>query len=200
MSAQCFPFQNILVREVKESHSELSLVIQLYFPFCYCICHSSFSLFIRKVCCVFVCTLVSGPASGWSFEFCTFTNKLRITSPFDNFLSSSVYTVVCSLFPDALLPESFGVALHSGHHHLFYHLSVVNLSEKVNEVVHSMLPLVFGSRLNVHQSPNKHWPFVAWRMQSPLSDLFGIFFAFSFCFTFARRSSCRSVLVSFFSL
>ena len=89
------------------------------------------------------------------------------------------------------------------HHYLFYHLSnlgMVNLSEKVNEVVHSMLPLVLGSRLNVHQSPNKHWPFVAWRMQSPLSDLFGIFFAFSFCFTFARRSSCRSVLVSFFSL
>ena len=61
------------------------------------------------------------------------------------------------------------------------------------------LRFLFGSCLNAHASPNEHWPFVIQRMHAPLRDLFfEIVFAFCLCFTFARSSFCKSVLVSIF--
>ena len=87
----------------------------------------------------------------------------------------------------------------SRHSYLFRHLSscgAVNPSEKVNEVVPFPLPFLFGSCLNAHASPNEHWPFVIQRLQSLFQNCFGIVFAFSFCFPFARSSHCRSVLVA----
>ena len=101
--SQFFLFLNKTVREMMESDSALSLVIQLY-CLCTSVCCSSFAVmwiatvaaffFSSAVLAACVRTFVSETASTWSFEFCTFGNMPIIT-----LLSfrEVLYKVVCSL-------------------------------------------------------------------------------------------------------
>ena len=60
---------------------------------------------------MFVNTLVSEPASGWSFEFCTYTGHANnhMNFPLGNFLSSSFAQGGLFAFPGGLSAASFGV-------------------------------------------------------------------------------------------
>ena len=94
-------------------------------------------------------------------------------------------------FLDGLLPVNFGVLFAFPSAPPFPSPFEFRCGERRRTF---LLPLLLGSCMNAHGSPNDHGLFVIQRMQS--SPVFCILFAFSFRFPFARSSCCKSVLVS----
>ena len=78
---------------------------------------------------MFVFTVVSLLASGWSFESRTFRDMPIVTGWF---IQGGLFA-----FPDGLLPVNFGVPFEFSSS-LPFSITLVNLSEKVNEVVASL--------------------------------------------------------------